>query len=1005
MQQLQVTVTDAKGAVQEQESILSIRAASSRRQGAVQIKRPLHFPVRMAEAAPFKVDVLRKVGEGELKIRAEDEDYDCKLCPLGSTEMAQKLKLSIRTAPQLCGRTRQELKVGPSAPLPDAPAKEPPAAVSAELAAGWQGAAAQARQYFDNHNVMRLVQALLEALIRDQPSEPFLYIGTFMDRLSEALQQKSFNKALDDTLEDGTIKGPDTSRDDAVAREQNPEWAALFDAVPKDKDGKIGVDDFCTAIRSVHAHLSNEQARALCKGIARGDTGVNLAGFCAAANSVAEGDAMAAEVAGLSAAKFAELATSSQAKDIEAIRDQMKDLLVGALEDGRLERSLSDNAFEKVRTKAASTLSKAAQDGSLEMALDGIKQVPKQVPLPTEQVPANPPPPQGPEPVLDISKPEDLDQTRQKVKAALVSACEDGRLHETLGDLWKTRTNKSVNQDELDKIREKAKSMLLESAANGRLHAELSSIKSSREGQLQQAELMKIYDKLRNALIEATDDGRLQAAVKTVREASAQAKLDALKKQATDTLTKAFYDGRLADALQESKQVATRGLPQAAAPTTADFEQVRLKTKQMLTAACEDGSLEKALRESSMDLDGAGAEPQTDVADLVRDLLVTAAIDGRLEDSLKAMAEPGVSPTKAPNFVGDFRLAPREFWDQVYRLYPDAKAQAKKAKLEAQREKQAQDKADMELANLQSKILTSLVAANKDGSLQQTLRSLPGKTWSGSPTDQMFDSIDANKDNMISREEFKQALQNGTLADLAAGRTVAATSSATVGATISSSTAPAQASRALTDPKQPTRDRMTISGDTDLAGMMAQTLSITADDKYGEVRKLAKDALVQAVKEGRMDAAVRPEAPRRRSGTRLTDNSSLANVSAATGSTSRALPGFASAPEPAQAAATPAQASPVPPQALRQADLLQRQKQLLEQKQAYEAQLAQLKAKKGLAPVPPSGAKPSSKRPIGGVADFKCLKEVNGSLNKENARLNEEMARLLARLAQSGITA
>jgi len=1453
MQQLQVTVTDATGAVKEDGSIVSIRAASSRRQGVVQLKRALHFPVPMADASPFKVDVLKKVGEGEITVRAEDADYDCVLKQIGTSLAAMNLKLQIRSAPHLCGRSRQELKVGASAPLstnvPEMPLKEPAPTMPAELtaqSAAWpelqqaqQGAAVQARQYFDNHNIMRLVQALLEALIRDQPQEPFSYIGTFMDRLSEALQQKPPVKAAEDALE-----GTDTC---AVAREQNPEWTAIFDA--NQKQGVVGVDDFCTAIRSVHPHLSTEQAKALCKGIASGDTGVNLAGFCAAANSVAEGNAMAAEVAGMSASKFAELGTSqagpASGKDMNTVRSQMRELLVTSLEDGRLERSLTANAFEKVREKAAETLSAAAQDGTLEQALDSIKKVQP----PDEQVPENPPPPSGPQAVLETPQ-EDLDQTRQKVKSALVQACDDGRLHTTLRELWQTRTNKDVNQDELEKIREKARGMLLESAANGRLHAELCSIKNGQQSVAQQAELDKIFEKLRGVLVETSGDGRLEEALKKIcrpdGDAKALERLEDLKRQASDTLTKAFYDGRLADALESSKK-ARQGMQ------TPDFEQVRLKTKQMLTAACEDGSLEKALRDSVAEAEAGGDKPEedNDVADMVRNLLVSAAMDGRLEESLNKMgdADAGNATRDLPDALltsraeekepecGPMDFQPldfhfdrsifcmidedafkKEFMESlefdaevdpavlnrlvitlregsvIARLHgPSATmAQLRKASLEVVKvqgeypriEEVETTVTDETFMDLQSRALSALVTASKDGTLQNALTDVRNEKekQSKSPTDIMFDAIDTDKDNWISRAELKEALKNGTLAQLIGGGALAppaaappAAAPADEGANASSiddirlemkqllsaacdsgalekalvevkappndegrgkddirlelkklledscesgvlaqalaevkaakmgkeavsdvdalkekmraillesgdsgqlSTAldavkasrqeantprskadirlelkqlledscdsgvlaqalaeikatkmgnkskppevtsrdlpadffaapppqereatsekrdPAQADEAKAAPaqtvrgqpekpgsefevikekarqalvnsamdgsltsvlesqrskalekvpfkdyygryftgasiiegfasslfdssvkkaatkpaptksardnkdlqairekaksaltnaaidgslrealatknkavakeavgdvdalkekmraillesgdsgqlstaldavkasrkdasapakqevkekiqKQKTRDRMTIGGDPDDLGFASRELPQAVagvaqdDDKYTEVRQLAGTALVQAVKDGRLDTAVRPDPPRRPSATRLTDGMNFDNLvrgaDAATGSTAPASSDAAPA-EPA--AAPPAAASASSAQSSRHADLLMKQRELLEQKQAYEAQLRELKAKKSLKPVPPSGSKPSSKRPLGSTVSYRELKEVNSGLCSENARLNAEMARLLARLAEAG---
>mmetsp|Transcript_42108 Transcript_42108/g.78794 ORF Transcript_42108/g.78794 Transcript_42108/m.78794 type:complete len:327 (-) Transcript_42108:58-1038(-) len=324
---MEVKLLSVEGAVEDPDSIISLRAASLRRQGKPQVGVPLHFPVGIQEATPFKIDVLRQVGAGNVMVPSEGGDLLVEVAPPSERPEApaRSLKLRVTGMPQLCGRSRQELKIGSSVLGPgdqDANAQLPGEQASS-AAAGKEssadpmdlmqigaGATAQARQYFDEHNVMRVVQALLEALIRDQPAEPFEFIAAFMDSLSEVRR-----KAAQETQTAEAGRKTREDQEDLIARRSATdfgctEWVCAFEAADPSGTGHINADAFCTAIQAVHPHLSVQQAQALCRGVAPGATGINLSGFCGAATAVSEGEAMAAEVAGISVEQFAELGRS-----------------------------------------------------------------------------------------------------------------------------------------------------------------------------------------------------------------------------------------------------------------------------------------------------------------------------------------------------------------------------------------------------------------------------------------------------------------------------------------------------------------------------------------------------------------------------------------------------------------------------------------------------------------------------------------------------------------------
>jgi len=135
----------------------------------------------------------------------------------------------------------------------------------------------------------------------------------------------------------------------------NPKWIAAFEAQDPDKKGSLGVDAFCAAIRSVHPQLSDAQARALRLGVAPNSSGITLAAFHAAAETVSSGEDVAAELAGLSREKFAELGKTQPppaAISTEEMRERVRHSLIGAYEDGRLEKTLSQISCENAKTKA-----------------------------------------------------------------------------------------------------------------------------------------------------------------------------------------------------------------------------------------------------------------------------------------------------------------------------------------------------------------------------------------------------------------------------------------------------------------------------------------------------------------------------------------------------------------------------------------------------------------------------------------------------------------------------
>jgi len=445
---MEVSILNAEGTAAEQDTVVSIRAGSSRRQGTIQLDKKLYFPVGFQDAVPFKIDLLRHVGTAQATILPEDNAYDVPIVPpTGNATNPMKLSFRIGNKPLLCGRQRSENKdkAGP------------------ELNKLAVPAAALARRYFDEHNIMRLVQALLEALIRDQPEDPFEYIEAFWGRLSLGKDETQV-----------PLGG-------AVARDANPQWVNAFNTQDDKGTGTLSVDAFSSAIRAAHPHLSSAQACALGEGLAPGGSGITLATFCAAAEAVAGGSALAAEAAGLDIQRYEALGQAERATEVAVAQGTANSLVELAAEakaerEGETVQDTMDDPnapFEGLRASANNELPATNEEGRLDTASEKTRTPPfrfgqEQREATTESLEAE----TGP--------------LRSAVLGALLAAGQDGRLENTLADIQQRRPvsqGKELESREVDSVpslEERLRSMALNTLSSasqdGRLQEKLSEV-------------------------------------------------------------------------------------------------------------------------------------------------------------------------------------------------------------------------------------------------------------------------------------------------------------------------------------------------------------------------------------------------------------------------------------------------------------------------------------------------------------------------------------------------
>jgi len=135
------------------------------------------------------------------------------------------------------------------------------------------------------------------------------------------------------------------------------------------------------------------------------------------------------------------LAPPDEAPD-EALRLQVKDVLMNAAKDGQLDSCLAsakqdDSSIDDLRQQAKSTLLEAMSNGQLEQTMGQIK---------------------------GSAESDPLEALRQEVKGVLLDAASDGRLQDKLTDL---KAGGEVN--EVEDLRVKAQSAILTASKDGRL--------------------------------------------------------------------------------------------------------------------------------------------------------------------------------------------------------------------------------------------------------------------------------------------------------------------------------------------------------------------------------------------------------------------------------------------------------------------------------------------------------------------------------------------------------
>lgn len=181
---MDVIVKEASGI--ESDTIVSIRAGSTRRQGRLILDQPFCFPNLLVNASPFNVDLLRNVASAKLNVSPDVEDYEVIFPQTGQTG-SMSMTLQLKEDPKQCGlRSKNRMRAG----------------TAVDCAGGngtWEAAkkmmldqpeerqataAAAACAYLDRFNLLNFMQEMLQYIVREKPENPFVSMSEYLQKVS-----------------------------------------------------------------------------------------------------------------------------------------------------------------------------------------------------------------------------------------------------------------------------------------------------------------------------------------------------------------------------------------------------------------------------------------------------------------------------------------------------------------------------------------------------------------------------------------------------------------------------------------------------------------------------------------------------------------------------------------------------------------------------------------------------------------------------------------------------
>eukprot|EP00403_Amphidinium_massartii_P003075 CAMPEP_0178376840 /NCGR_PEP_ID=MMETSP0689_2-20121128/3610_1 /TAXON_ID=160604 /ORGANISM="Amphidinium massartii, Strain CS-259" /LENGTH=785 /DNA_ID=CAMNT_0019996875 /DNA_START=12 /DNA_END=2370 /DNA_ORIENTATION=- len=166
---MEIAITQSDGV--QDSSIISIRAAGTRRQAPVDTvkAKALKFPDTLEKccAEPVKIDIYVPVATARLVLQPTEGSYKLNLDHKDA--ITSSLGLVVKNSKETSGGEGHTAQASSNA---DGPPSRPTSAVK------YQDAAASAREYLEEHGLLRYIQSLLHAVIQVKPKDPYEFMGT-----------------------------------------------------------------------------------------------------------------------------------------------------------------------------------------------------------------------------------------------------------------------------------------------------------------------------------------------------------------------------------------------------------------------------------------------------------------------------------------------------------------------------------------------------------------------------------------------------------------------------------------------------------------------------------------------------------------------------------------------------------------------------------------------------------------------------------------------------------
>eukprot|EP00928_Gymnodinium_smaydae_P064582 TRINITY_DN4786_c2_g1_i2.p1 TRINITY_DN4786_c2_g1~~TRINITY_DN4786_c2_g1_i2.p1 ORF type:complete len:352 (+),score=73.48 TRINITY_DN4786_c2_g1_i2:90-1145(+) len=150
---MQVRVRDQTGVPEG--SIFSVRVGTTRKQGQLQIDKPIKFTSLKSEANPFTIDLYAPIASTRLTLLPQATNYTVDLDKINGGSL--RLGLEITDPDEPVSPTRAAEKEKAKAETQD------------ERANG-------CKDYIGKHGLMDFMQHLMQSLLVDQPADPFDYL-------------------------------------------------------------------------------------------------------------------------------------------------------------------------------------------------------------------------------------------------------------------------------------------------------------------------------------------------------------------------------------------------------------------------------------------------------------------------------------------------------------------------------------------------------------------------------------------------------------------------------------------------------------------------------------------------------------------------------------------------------------------------------------------------------------------------------------------------------------